>query len=209
MQAEFFFLREWERSETKVAEEYFWAIIQAAGRSYCGRLGSSVLAIWIECRLPCTYISNDHMHNQVRLSKIRLELDFLERNHCVSPGVSVHFCNIQDQLRVHSFFCPSIHPSIYKLTLLTDNFFLFCGGGRGCPSSNFLWRTTLREAASTSVFWQGNHLLWWIPYIGLLSITPFLAENDSTAGFPKAELHQIYTTNTNKNNFYQLRHIRL
>jgi hypothetical protein len=30
-----------ERIDTKVAEEYFWAITQAAGRSWCGRSGSS------------------------------------------------------------------------------------------------------------------------------------------------------------------------
>jgi hypothetical protein len=47
----------------------------------------------------------------------------------------------------------------------------------------------ISEASSTSVFWQGNHLLWWIPYIGPLSVTPFLAEDEITAGFPKVELH--------------------
>jgi hypothetical protein len=52
-------------------------------------------------------------------------------------------------------------------------------------------KDNVSEAASTSVFWQGNDLLWWIPYIELLSVTPFLAEDDSTAGFPKVELHQI------------------
>jgi len=36
-------LREWKRNEKKEAEEYCWAIIQAAGRSYRGRSGSSVL----------------------------------------------------------------------------------------------------------------------------------------------------------------------
>jgi hypothetical protein len=32
MRANLFYLREWERSETKVEEEYCWAMTQAAGR---------------------------------------------------------------------------------------------------------------------------------------------------------------------------------
>jgi len=38
-----FSLREWKRSEKKLAEEYCWAITQAAGRSRWGRSGSTVL----------------------------------------------------------------------------------------------------------------------------------------------------------------------
>jgi hypothetical protein len=38
-----FSLREWKRNEKKEAEEYCWAITQAAGRPYRGRSGSSVL----------------------------------------------------------------------------------------------------------------------------------------------------------------------
>ena len=40
---EFVLLRELKHRETKEAEEYCWAITQAAGRSCCGRSGSSVL----------------------------------------------------------------------------------------------------------------------------------------------------------------------
>jgi len=42
LQADFFFFSEWERSETNVAEEYWWAITQAAGRSCRDRLGSTM-----------------------------------------------------------------------------------------------------------------------------------------------------------------------
>jgi hypothetical protein len=37
-----FFLREWQRNEWKVVEEYYWAVTQAVGRSCCDRSGSSV-----------------------------------------------------------------------------------------------------------------------------------------------------------------------
>ena len=46
-----FFLLELKWIETQVAEEYWWAITQAAGRSCCGRSGSIVfdLAFQLDC----------------------------------------------------------------------------------------------------------------------------------------------------------------
>jgi hypothetical protein len=38
-----FSLHERKRSETKLMEQYCWAITQAAGRSCCGRSGSGAL----------------------------------------------------------------------------------------------------------------------------------------------------------------------
>jgi hypothetical protein len=57
------------------------------------------------------------------------------------------------------------------------------------------------EAASTSFCWQEHDLLWWMLYIRLLSVTPFLAEDEIIAGSPKDELHQIYTTYSNKEDY--------
>jgi hypothetical protein len=48
-----FTLREWKCSETRVAEEYCWAITQTTGLSCCRRLCSGVLESWISSGLPC------------------------------------------------------------------------------------------------------------------------------------------------------------
>jgi hypothetical protein len=52
-----FFLRELKHNETKVAEEYCWAITQSAARSWCGRSGSSVLdfGFQLNCLVYYTY----------------------------------------------------------------------------------------------------------------------------------------------------------
>jgi len=44
------------RSDTEMAEKYCWAITQAVGRSYCSRLGSSVVELGFQCGLPNTYV---------------------------------------------------------------------------------------------------------------------------------------------------------
>ena len=86
--------RTWKRCETRVAEEYCWAIKQSAGRSYCGWSGScsfvpvdiafgQCAGVRISAGLPCTYAA-DHT-----CTKCHLEPDMQERNHCVSRGVSV------------------------------------------------------------------------------------------------------------------------
>ena len=64
-------------NETKVAEEYCWAITQAAGRSCCGRSGSSVLGCGFN--LTICVPSWD-------FRTIRLVPDLPERNYCVSGG---------------------------------------------------------------------------------------------------------------------------
>jgi hypothetical protein len=43
-----FSLRELKHSEMKMVQEYCWAITQVAGRSRCGRLGSSVLEFKVQ-----------------------------------------------------------------------------------------------------------------------------------------------------------------
>ena len=69
------------RNDTKVAEEFCWAITQAAGRSCCSRSGSCVLEFGFQLdSLVCTYIF-DHTYAQLRLAPNRPE-----RNYCVSLG---------------------------------------------------------------------------------------------------------------------------
>jgi hypothetical protein len=64
-----FSLQEWKRNETKVEEEYCWAITQAMGRSCCGRSGSSVLELGFQLDLLAyTYLFH-HMHIQLRLAQ--------------------------------------------------------------------------------------------------------------------------------------------
>ena len=65
-----FSLRERKRSETKVAEEYCWAITQAAGWLYGGRSGTSVLVFGFQLG---SFL--DHM-----CIKTRLAPDVPERN---------------------------------------------------------------------------------------------------------------------------------
>jgi hypothetical protein len=61
-------LREWERNVTKMAEEYCWAITQAAGRSSCGPSSSSVLKFGFQLdSLVYTYTA-EHMHTEFWLA---------------------------------------------------------------------------------------------------------------------------------------------
>jgi hypothetical protein len=56
-----------KRNETKVAEEYCWAITQAEGRSCYGRSGFSVLEFGFQMdSLVYAYVA-DHMYTQYRL----------------------------------------------------------------------------------------------------------------------------------------------
>ena len=52
--AEFFLAEKWKRNGTKLAEEYCWAITKAAGRSRCGRSGSSVLEFGFQLKSVVT-----------------------------------------------------------------------------------------------------------------------------------------------------------
>jgi hypothetical protein len=105
-----FTVRELKCIETKVAEEYWWTITQAACRSCCGRSDSVVLELLfqLDC-LICTYIV-DHMyrwsaqkasyqgpgktswpmvlHFRYSLREILLASNLPERNHRVNRGVS-------------------------------------------------------------------------------------------------------------------------
>jgi hypothetical protein len=85
-------LREWKRSETKVTEEYCWAITQAAGPSCCGRSGSSVL--------QCGF----HMQLTTRICEFWLAPWLPERSYC---GVLVMgtYCDV-----IHTYrLCGKIH----------------------------------------------------------------------------------------------------
>jgi hypothetical protein len=102
---------DWKRSETKLVEEYCWAIIQAAGRSYCGRSGSRVLEFGFKLdSLVHTHIV-DHMYTQFRLAP-----DHPERNYWASREVSClctfisttalpvtrYVCNEDDELSLNN-----------------------------------------------------------------------------------------------------------
>jgi hypothetical protein len=70
-----FSLWEWKCKETKVAEEYCWAITQAAERYCCGRSGSSESEFGCQLdSLVCTH-TVDHM-----CTRFRLAPDLPERN---------------------------------------------------------------------------------------------------------------------------------
>lgn len=91
-----FFL--WERmcNETKVTEEYCWAITQVAGPSCCDQSGSGVL----EFRFQLGY----HVHMITRtltsdLRKFNLCQSPPEHNCCISRGVPVELPRFLD--------CPS------------------------------------------------------------------------------------------------------
>lgn len=61
--------REGKGTETKVAEDCCWAIIQAVGRSCCGRAGSSVVEFGFQMDpFLYTYIVDD-MFIQVQVAK--------------------------------------------------------------------------------------------------------------------------------------------
>jgi hypothetical protein len=51
----------------KMAEEYCWAITQVAGRSCCGRSGSSVFEFGFQ--LCVATHTADHMHTQFRVAQ--------------------------------------------------------------------------------------------------------------------------------------------
>ena len=73
-----------------VAEEYCWAITQAAGRSCCCRTGSGVLGLGFRLVLflsTSAYIYIYMPHSGLR--KIRRAPNYQERNYCVIRGVSV------------------------------------------------------------------------------------------------------------------------
>jgi hypothetical protein len=62
--------QEYKYSEMKVAEEYCWAITHVAGRSRCGRLGSSVFQF--EFQLDSLAYKNkitDQIHTQCRVAQ--------------------------------------------------------------------------------------------------------------------------------------------
>jgi hypothetical protein len=62
-------LQEWKRNETKVAEEYCWAITQAAVKSCCSRLVASVLEFGFELdSLVYAYIVDD-VYTEFRLAQ--------------------------------------------------------------------------------------------------------------------------------------------
>jgi len=66
----------------KVAEEYRWAITQAAGWLYCCRLVSSVLELRFQLYSPVCIHTVDHMYTQFILAQnLRLGSDLPERNY--------------------------------------------------------------------------------------------------------------------------------
>jgi hypothetical protein len=83
-------LRDWKRS-LKLAEQYCWAMTQAAGRSFCFRSGSQGVG------------SSDYVRSIIHWlhPHLRLESDVSERNHCVSRGVSGFGC-VSDRCAVVS-----------------------------------------------------------------------------------------------------------
>ena len=50
---------------TKVAEEYCWAITQAAGRPYCGQSDSAVLEFGFQLVPILDKYTSVNMHNQI------------------------------------------------------------------------------------------------------------------------------------------------
>jgi len=67
-----------------VAEEYCWAITQAAGRSCCGRSGSNALESLFRLDSLVRKYTGDHMHIQLRDA-----LSLPELNYSLSREVSV------------------------------------------------------------------------------------------------------------------------
>ena len=72
-----FSMRERKHHEKKFAEEYFWAITQAAGRSCCGRSGFRVLHFGFQMDSLVYIHIGDHMQTQFRIA-----LNFPERHCC-------------------------------------------------------------------------------------------------------------------------------
>jgi hypothetical protein len=84
IETESFFLGEWKRIGTKVAEYYCWATKEAAGRSYWGRSGSSVLKFVFQVdSLLYIRIVND------TYTQFQLAPDLPERDNFLSRRVSV------------------------------------------------------------------------------------------------------------------------
>jgi len=117
-----FSLREWERNDRVVAEEYCWVTTQEAGRSCCGRSCSGALESLISGGLPCTYTYIvDTMYTQFRLGeKYDFVRNLADRNCWVSLGMSVHVCTYpKNVIRKHC--------SCAKCVVKID----FCKGSRG------------------------------------------------------------------------------
>jgi hypothetical protein len=86
-----FSLRELKHNETKVAEEYCWAITQAAGRPCCGQSGSSWGADFNRTLLYVHIYVHvvDRMSTDFRLALNSTCAGPSECNYCVSWSVSV------------------------------------------------------------------------------------------------------------------------
>jgi len=87
------FLAGWKHNGDESEEEYCWAITRAAVWSWWGRSGFWLLQFGLKMDFLIhiyiyiyIYIARQKvvcLYTQLRLSKIRLEPDLLERNHCV------------------------------------------------------------------------------------------------------------------------------
>lgn len=79
------------RNETKVMEEYCWAITQAVRQSCCNQSGSSVLEFEFQLdAFACIYVLTISVLNP-NLRKIQLVPDLPECNYCLCQGVSAYF----------------------------------------------------------------------------------------------------------------------
>ena len=62
-----FSMWECKRNETNLAEEYCWAMTQAAGRSFCGRSGASVVGLGFKLDSAIYVYIHTHVHTYIRV----------------------------------------------------------------------------------------------------------------------------------------------